>query len=158
VAARVGAAGGGEVRGPGSKTSDTAGLYALSNKEFVVSADGTESVGAGFLHWVNNLKRKPEAGEVIAALGGRLRFLAGGGPVLDKMTRAPRSNPITLGSVSRPEVGVGVAQQQAKPMRVVLIDDQRDIGSFLGSDQGEEAQMAFIKRNSVAIAGIIQNV
>jgi hypothetical protein len=58
-------AGGGEVEGPGSSTSDSI-LARLSHGEFVVNAKAVAAYGANFLHKINNM---------------RLRKFAGGGEV-----------------------------------------------------------------------------
>src|SRR5262245_8069985 len=46
-------AGGGPVRGPGTGTSDTAGLYALSNREYVVKAAAADKYGPKRMAAVN---------------------------------------------------------------------------------------------------------
>jgi len=58
-------AAGGLVTGPGTGTSDTAGLYALSNKEFVHNAAAVDYYGQAFMEAVN-AKRFPKM-----AQGGR---------------------------------------------------------------------------------------
>ena len=49
----VGAATGGHIVGPGSWTSDTAGLYALSNDEWVIRAQSASMYGYGAMNAVN---------------------------------------------------------------------------------------------------------
>lgn len=48
-----GLAGGGQVSGPGSGTSDTAGVFALSNKEYVVKAASAQGYGPRAMDSVN---------------------------------------------------------------------------------------------------------
>lgn len=50
-----GAAGGGHIRGPGGPTSDTAGLFALSDGEFVVRTAAVQKYGAPFFQALNNM-------------------------------------------------------------------------------------------------------
>lgn len=66
-----GVAAGGLIRGPGSGTSDTAGLYALSNKEFVHNAAAVAHYGTAFMHAVNNrMLPKMAAGGLAGAYSG----------------------------------------------------------------------------------------
>lgn len=53
--AAPGRAGGGEIHGPGGSTADRAGLFALSDGEFVVRAAAVQQYGAGLFHALNNL-------------------------------------------------------------------------------------------------------
>lgn len=50
-----GAAGGGEIQGPGGPRSDTAGLFALSNGEFVVQAAAVQRYGTALFHSLNSM-------------------------------------------------------------------------------------------------------
>lgn len=56
VGSILGAASGGLVRGPGTGTSDTAGLYALSNREFVVRRAAVDRFGVGLFEALNSLQ------------------------------------------------------------------------------------------------------
>jgi len=68
------AAEGGEIRGPGGPTSDTAGLYALSNREWVIRANSATQYGTQAMQAVN------EGRAVIHyATGGPVGMAAGGG-------------------------------------------------------------------------------
>ncbi len=76
----LGLAEGGEIRGPGTSTSDSIPAR-LSNGEFVVRARAVEAVGTNFLHAINNMTRPPQI-QAFAA-GGLVGTLAqqAGSPV-----------------------------------------------------------------------------
>lgn len=81
-----GKADGGLIHGPGGPTSDTAGIFALSNGEFVMRSAAVAHYGADFMGAVNSL-----------ALGGfAVGGLVGGG--------APRAPGIPLGSTKASSV------------------------------------------------------
>jgi hypothetical protein len=84
----------GLIKGPGGPKDDKAGLFALSNKEYVVNAKATQAVGAGFLDFVNSLtgpndpalRRFVGEGDALhravtanANINGRIRVEAAGG-------------------------------------------------------------------------------
>lgn len=80
----VGQAAGGLIRGPGSGTSDTAGVFALSDGEYVAKSAAVAHYGVDFFHALNNL-----------AVGG---FAMGGavGRVAAPAAPAGRSGPATV--------------------------------------------------------------
>lgn len=57
---------GGLIRGPGTGTSDTAGLFALSDKEFVQQRAAVDYYGLGFMHAVNERRFPKMAGGGLA--------------------------------------------------------------------------------------------
>jgi len=71
---------GGPVRGPGTTTSDTAGLYALSNKEWVIRAASSMKYGDRAMKSVN------DGTAVIIPDGG---FAAGGSPGINFRASTP---------------------------------------------------------------------
>lgn len=93
---------GGPVRGPGTGTSDTAGLFALSNGEHVLTA--AEVRAAGGHSAVARMRQ--------ALLSGQIRGLAKGGPAVT----APRF----MSSSSSPSVSVGAPQVNVQ----VLLDGE----------------------------------
>jgi hypothetical protein len=80
----LGYKGGGMIRGPGGPTSDTAGIFALSDGEFVVKAAAVRAYGADLFHSLNDL-----------AIGG----FAGGGGIGRIAVAAPRSGAQSASSV-----------------------------------------------------------
>lgn len=50
-----GAATGGYIRGPGNGRDDKAGIFALSDREFVMNSDATAHWGVDFMHAINNM-------------------------------------------------------------------------------------------------------
>jgi len=60
------AATGRHIRGPGTSTSDTAGLYALSDGEYVVRASSVKKYGLSFMHALNagHIGRRAGGGEI----------------------------------------------------------------------------------------------
>jgi cell wall-associated NlpC family hydrolase len=66
---------GGPVRGPGSTTSDTAGLYALSNREWVIKAASTTRYGDKAMQAVNEGKAT-----IVLPDGSTKGFATGGSP------------------------------------------------------------------------------
>jgi len=50
---------GGPVSGPGTGTSDTAGIFALSNNEYVVKAKSAEGLGLPVMNYINKYGRLP---------------------------------------------------------------------------------------------------
>ena len=91
----VGMATGGPVRGPGSGTSDTAGIYALSNGEHIFTA---AEVQAGGGHAGIYRLRK-------ALLSGGVQYAATGGPVSLTATPAPMVIRQSQSAQSRPLMG-----------------------------------------------------
>lgn len=91
-----GRAGGGPIYGPGTGTSDTAGLFRLSNGEHVLTAREVAAAGghAGVMEWRR---------AVLA--GARAPGLAGGGPVSTPPRYAPAS----------PRFVIGGGEQKAGP-------------------------------------------
>jgi hypothetical protein len=78
AAPTTGAATGGHIRGPGTGTSDTAGLYALSDGEYVVKSAAVQNYGVDFFHAINNMALGA------MAMGGHVGApvrMAAGGPV-----------------------------------------------------------------------------
>jgi len=78
AAPTTGAATGGHIRGPGTGTSDTAGLYALSDGEYVVKSAAVQNYGVDFFHAINNMALGA------MAMGGHVGTpvrMAAGGPV-----------------------------------------------------------------------------
>lgn len=68
---RGGVATGGLISGPGTGTSDTAGLYALSNKEFVHNAAAVDYYGLSFMNAVNKrMLPKMAAGGLAGTFAG----------------------------------------------------------------------------------------
>lgn len=90
----TGYAGGGAVKGPGTSTSDQAGLYRLSNKEFVIQAEMADAkYGHDAMHDLNQ-------GRIPADIVKNWRSyamdgLAGGGPVWNQRTKGTWPHPIT---------------------------------------------------------------
>ena len=56
-----GKADGGQISGPGTGTSDSAGIFALSNREFVQPAKATDFYGADFMEKIRKLQIPKEA-------------------------------------------------------------------------------------------------
>lgn len=90
-----GYAGGGDVRGSGTGTSDSI-LARLSNGEFVVKAAAVQHYGSSFLHAVNSMRLPPvgfSLGGLVDALSPRVPRYATGGMV----SAAPsNSHPVVL--------------------------------------------------------------
>jgi len=123
------AATGGEIIGPGSGTSDTAGLFALSNGEYVVRAAAARRVGKPFLNAINSGKilRRAAGGPVnmpsVPRGGGGFGGMAvqivnqTGVPATGKaeMTRGPNGQAmmrVLLGAVKRDYASGGFDQVQ----------------------------------------------
>lgn len=80
------AARGGLIQGPGGPTSDTAGLFALSNREFVMRAAAVDKYGVGFMEAMNAGRlangglvvrtQTPSASAITDSLGGGVQRLA----------------------------------------------------------------------------------
>lgn len=79
------AATGGHIKGPGGPTDDTAGLFALSNGEFVIKTAAVEHYGAPLFDALNNMN-----------IGG---FATGGGVGNIKLPSAPAQIPAAASSV-----------------------------------------------------------
>jgi len=77
ISGLTGHAAGGPISGPGSGTSDTAGIFALSRGEFVVRAAAVQKYGVDMFNALNGLEFPG------MAMGGLVRpvRMAGGGPV-----------------------------------------------------------------------------
>jgi hypothetical protein len=89
---------GGPVRGPGSSTSDTAGLYALSNKEWVIKASSSQKYGDSTMKSVND-------GTAMIIPG----FARGGRPGLNVLAHPPsaREDSNAAGNVSTAVRAIG---------------------------------------------------
>lgn len=110
---------GGPVRGPGTGTSDTAGLFALSNGEHVLT--DAEVRAAGGHDAIFRLRR--------ALTSGRITKLATGGPAvpsyLGSSIPMPRSSAPTV-SVGAPSVGVTVLIDGREVRGIVRTEIEQD--------------------------------
>jgi TP901 family phage tail tape measure protein len=66
----------GKVSGPGTRTSDTAGVYALSTDEYVVRGNAAAAIGYDNLDYMNTFGRIPETARGFAT-GGSVGDLSG---------------------------------------------------------------------------------
>lgn len=119
-------AAGGQVAGPGSDTSDTAGLYALSNNEYVVRAKSAKKYGSRAMASVN-------AGTATVIPG-----MADGGPVIDINSDFPfasaaqlQSTLTRLAGASAPGAGAGV--QRWAGVALAALAAAGEPSSWLGS-------------------------
>lgn len=86
VATRIGSGGGGKggvsqgglITGPGTGTSDTAGVFRLSNREFVVKAAAVEHYGPAMLEAINSMQLSAILGTPAVPVGRSAAASAGG--------------------------------------------------------------------------------
>jgi TP901 family phage tail tape measure protein len=127
------AATGGYITGPGSGTSDSIPAM-LSNGEYVIKADAVRHIGKDVLDNWNAISRAP----VHRATGGAVGTL----------------------SPSRLGYAAPAPAQQAPAgdtnIRVVMVDDQRRVGDFINSSEGEKVLVNFMKRNSTMMKQVVK--
>lgn len=126
----LGLAEGGEVRGPGSTTSDSIPAM-LSNGEFVVKAQAVRSVGTGFLHAINNLQSPP-----------RVVALASGGVVGRAGERSLQQTP-----------AAPAPAQQEKPVAIFNVLDPGLLDEYASTPRFEQKVVNVINRNRGALNG-----
>jgi tape measure domain-containing protein len=122
------AAGGGEIHGPGTGTSDSIPAQ-LSDGEFVVNAKAT-SRWLPILHKINSGARAPRTGRLHLAAGGMVKRM---GSVGDRGAGSPQ--------------GDGQA-----PIRLINAVDPAYVHDQMGSAGGEKVVLNIIGRNSRSIA------
>lgn len=123
-----GLATGGYVTGPGTATSDSIPVM-LSNGEYVIKADAVRHIGKDTLDKWNAMSQTP----IKRATGGM------------------------VGTFSQAHKAATPAQQQTSVkapdtnIRVVMVDDQRRVGDFINSSEGEKVMMEFVRKNSLSM-------
>lgn len=124
------AATGGRISGPGSRTSDTAGLFALSNGEFVVNAAAT-SRWLPLLQAINDNRamRMAAGGGVGVARGGRAAAIGG--------VSVEVVNQTGVAADGRAEVRQGADGRQI--VRLVLSEVKKEMATG-GFDQTQRAR------------------
>lgn len=126
---------GGYIQGPGTEKSDSIPAY-LSNKEYVLNAETVKKIGKDTLDAWNFGHKQPA------------RFATGG------MVGTVRS---AVNSRQEPEAKQQpVAPPPAQSIRVVMVDDQRRVGEYMSSAQGERTLIDFVRRNALPIKQVLQ--
>lgn len=131
-------AAGGEVVGPGTSTSDSIPAM-LSNGEYVLNAKTVAAIGKDTLNAWNFQAEKPA------------RFATGGfvGGIQSSVNKAASSMPVAAAAPS-------ATPAQAQSVRVVLVDDQRNVKNYLTSSDGEKVLVDFVRRNSLSLKSVLR--
>lgn len=129
---------GGEVVGPGTGTSDSIPAM-LSNGEYVLNAKTVAAIGKDTLNAWNFQAEKPA------------RFATGGfvGGIQSSVNKAASSMPVAAAAPS-------ATPAQAQSVRVVLVDDQRNVKNYLTSSDGEKVLVDFVRRNSLSLKTVLR--
>jgi DNA-binding transcriptional MerR regulator len=124
-----GRAAGGEIRGPGTGTSDTAGLFALSNGEHVWTAAEVRAVGG---HAAMEQMRAAALGGRGMADGGAVRAMANGGAVVQVPSQRGGVTVVNNYNLSAPNY-VGSQEQLVTTLRKSIANSGGgNVQKFLG--------------------------
>jgi len=124
----------GYITGPGTTTSDSIPAR-LSNGEYVLNAKTTKAIGKRTLDAWNFANKFP----IQRATGG----------IADPMSyAASRVQP------NAPVVAPSAPTEQS--IRVVMVDDHRNVGDYISSASGEKTLVEFVRRNSLSIKQILR--
>lgn len=131
-------AAGGPIYGPGTSTSDSIPAM-LSNGEYVLNAKTASAIGHDTLNAWNFQSTRPA------------RFATGGlvGDIQSSVNKAAAATPSTTPSAT-------IAPQAPQSVRVVLVDDQRNVKNYLTSSEGEKVLVDFVRRNSLSLKTVLR--
>jgi hypothetical protein len=124
---------GGYITGPGTPTSDSIPAR-LSNGEYVLKARAVHAIGKQTLDAWNNMSNSP------------MRFATGG--MVNSLSGLSSIQPTQSQSSSSPA--------PVQNIRVVMVDDQRNVGNYLSSSEGEKVLVNFVRKNSTAIKQVLR--
>jgi len=124
------AAGGGYITGAGTSTSDSIPAL-LSNGEYVINAKSVRAIGKTTLDRINFSAQSP------------LAFAKGG--LVPSLSRQVSPQPSSSPTASGGNNGI----------RVVLVDDQRDVKNYITSSQGEKTLVDFVRKNKLSLKRIL---
>lgn len=131
------AASGGYITGPGTGTSDSIPAR-LSNGEYVLNHKAVKAIGKSTLDaWNFNLSRPMHF-----ATGGMVGAMS---QAVNNRQAAPQSPAASQNS------------QDPKSLRVVLVDDQRNVADFISSPAGETSLVGFVKRNKLTLSSLLKS-
>jgi hypothetical protein len=127
---------GGYITGPGTATSDSIPAM-LSNGEYVLKASAVSSIGKDVLDKWNNHTTRP----IHRATGGVVGNLSN-----------------SASKFSSPQVAVPAQSsvQGDTNIRVVMVDDQRKVGDYINSADGEKTMIEFVRRNSTPLKQLLR--
>ncbi len=126
-ASDVGFSRGGFVTGPGTTTSDSVPAR-LSRGEYVLSANAVGKIGRDTLDAWNFHAARP------------MSFASGG--MVPKLSDRDGSQRTTQSSQN---------PQSEQGVRVVLVDDNRQVKNYITSSEGEKTLVDFVRRNSLSL-------
>ena len=124
----------GYITGPGTTTSDSIPAR-LSNGEYVLNAKTTKAIGKSTLDAWNFANKFP----IQRATGG----------IADPMNYAASQV-----QPNAPVVAPSAPTEQS--IRVVMVDDHRNVGDYISSASGEKTLVEFVRRNSLSIKQILR--
>jgi len=127
---------GGSVFGAGTGTSDSIPTM-LSHGEYVINAKTASAIGHDTLDAWNFASARPGR----FATGGSIGNLA-----------------TSVSNIAAPASATSAAPAAATPqsVRVVLVDDQRNVKNYLTSSEGEKVLVDFVKRNSLSLKSVLR--
>jgi TP901 family phage tail tape measure protein len=136
---------GGAIKGPGTSTSDSIPAM-LSNGEYVLNAKASAAIGKDTLDAWNFQSAKPA------------RFATGGlvGDIQSSVNKAASASATTAAANTSSNSPAPVAAQSAQSVRVVLVDDQRNVKNYLTSSDGEKVLVDFVRRNSLSLKTVLR--
>jgi len=131
----AGAATGGQVRGPGTTTSDSF-LVRASDQEYVLNAKTAAAIGKDTLDAWNFHGKYP------------MKYATGG--MVSPLRQSTNSiSPVNLTPTAAPS-------ETEKSMRVILVDDHRRVQDFFNSPSGERTFVDFVRRNNLSLRQALQ--